>query len=66
VVHRSDDTEEKIRTRLAEFQNKALPATKRLIASGIKNCTVPGNLPVFTDEAVRESVLSVVKPLLGE
>lgn len=66
VVHRSDDTEEKIRTRLAEFQNKALPATKRLIAAGIKSCTVPGNLPVFTDEAVRESVLSVVKPLLGE
>lgn len=65
VVHRSDDTEEKIRTRLAEFQTKALPATERLIASGIKSCTVPGNLPVFTDEAVRESVLSVVKPIVG-
>ena len=67
VIHRSDDTEEKIRTRLQEFQLKALPATQRLVQSGIKSCTVPGNLPVFTDEAVRESVLSVVKPaLLGK
>jgi len=26
--------------------------------------SVPGNLPVFTDEAVKESVLSVVQPAL--
>ncbi len=65
VVHRSDDTEEKIRTRLAEFQAKALPAIKRLGAAGIPMATVPGNLPVFTDEAVRESVRSAVKPFLG-
>lgn len=65
VVHRSDDTEEKIRTRLAEFQTKALPAIQRLEAAQIRSAQVPGNLPVFTDEAVRLSVLSVVKPLLG-
>jgi adenylate kinase family enzyme len=65
VVQRSDDTEEKIRTRLAEFQTKALPAIRRLVAAGIKSATVAGNLPVFTDQAVRESVLSVVGPLLG-
>ncbi|MGC4070692.1 MAG: nucleoside monophosphate kinase [Polyangiaceae bacterium] len=65
VVHRSDDTEEKIRTRLAEFQTKALPAIQRLTQAGIPSATVPGNLPVFTDEAVRASVLSVVEPLLG-
>jgi adenylate kinase len=65
VIHRSDDTEEKIRTRLAEFQTKALPAIQRLVASGIKSATVPGNLPVFTDEAVRESVLSITKAILG-
>lgn len=65
VVHRSDDTEEKIRTRLTEFQTKALPATQRLIAAGIKSGTVPGNLPVFTDQAVRDSVLSVVNPLIA-
>jgi adenylate kinase family enzyme len=64
VVQRSDDTEEKIRTRLAEFQTKALPAIKRLTAAGIPTVSVPGNLPVFTDEAVKESVLSVVKPVL--
>lgn len=65
VIHRSDDTEDKIRTRLAEFQTKALPAIRRLVGAGIKSGTVPGNLPVFTDEAVRESVLSVVRPLVG-
>lgn len=64
VIHRSDDTEEKIRTRLAEFQAKALPAIQRLVGAGIKSGTIPGNLPVFTDEAVRQSVLSVVKPLV--
>jgi adenylate kinase family enzyme len=65
VVHRSDDTEEKIRTRLAEFQAKALPAIQRLTQSGIASVSIPGNLPVFTDEAVQQSVLSVVKPILG-
>jgi adenylate kinase len=65
VVHRSDDTEEKIRTRLAEFQAKALPAIKRLGAAGIPTATVPGNLPVFTDDAVRESVRAVVVPIIG-
>lgn len=65
VIHRSDDTEEKIRTRLAEFQTKALPAINRLKAAGIPSASIPGNLPVFTDEAVKESVLSVVTPLIG-
>jgi adenylate kinase len=65
VVHRSDDTEEKVRTRLAEFQTKALPALNRLLADGIPLVRVPGNLPVFSDEAVEESVLSAVMPLIG-
>lgn len=65
VVHRSDDTEEKIRTRLEEFRNKAKPAIDRLVASGIPSISVPGNLPVFTDEAVRASVLSLTRPILG-
>ena len=64
VVLRSDDSEEKIRTRLAEFQSKALPAIKRLSAAGIPTVSVPGNLPVFTDEAVKQSVLDVVQPAL--
>lgn len=66
VVQRSDDTEEKIRTRLAEFQAKALPAIKALTAAGIPSVRVPGNLPVFTDEAVKQSVLSVVEPVVGK
>jgi adenylate kinase len=64
VVLRSDDTEEKIRTRLAEFQSKALPAIQRLSAAGIPTVSVPGNLPVFTDQAVKDSVLAVVQPAL--
>ncbi len=65
VVLRSDDTEEKIRTRLQEFHDKALPALSVLSKAGIPTVHVPGNLPVFTDAAVRESVLSVVGPLLS-
>jgi len=65
VVLRSDDTEEKIRTRLQEFQDKALPAIRVLSEAGIPTVHVPGNLPVFTDEAVRESVLRIVKPVLA-
>ncbi len=65
VIQRSDDTEEKIRTRLGEFQTKALPAIRRLTAAGIPSVEVPGNLPVFTDEAVRESVLAVTRPVIG-
>ena len=65
VIQRSDDTEDKIRTRLTEFQNKAKPAIERLSAARIPTVSVPGNLPVFTDEAVRDSVLSVVQPALA-
>lgn len=65
VILRSDDTEEKIRTRLEEFQQKALPAIAVLTKAGIPSVHVPGNLPVFTDEAVRESVMSAIKPVLG-
>jgi len=64
VIHRSDDHEEKIRSRLEEFRNKAQPALDFLKDHGIPVATVPGNLPVFTDEAVRESVLSSLKDSL--
>ncbi len=65
VILRSDDTEEKIRTRLQEFKDKALPAITALTAAGIPALHVPGNLPVFTDAAVRESVMNLVRPVLG-
>jgi adenylate kinase len=65
VIQRSDDTEEKIRTRLQEFQDKARPAIERLVAAGVPRAVVPGNLPVFTDEAVRESVRQALRPVLG-
>jgi len=65
VILRSDDTEEKIRTRLQEFTDKALPAIQALTSASVQTVHVPGNLPVFTDAAVRESVMNLVKPVLG-
>ena len=61
VILRSDDSEEKIRSRLREFESKAKPAIDALVAAGsIPMATVPGNLPVFTDEAVRQSVVAAL------
>lgn len=57
VIQRSDDTESKIRSRLEEFQTKALPTIEFLKSKSIPVVGVPGNLPVFTEEAVRESVM---------
>ena len=64
MLEKPDLAEGLIRTRLAEFQSKALPAIQRLSAAGIPTVSVPGNLPVFTDEAVKQSVLDVVQPAL--
>jgi len=64
VIQRSDDTEEKIRSRLREFQDKCMPAIEVLKKAGIQVVTVPGNLPVFTDEAVRKSVMDAIAPAL--
>ncbi|MCP4547691.1 MAG: hypothetical protein GY835_14620 [bacterium] len=63
VILRSDDSEEKIKSRLQEFQDKAVPAMDALTAKGIPVATVPGNLPVFTDEAVRASVMEALEKL---
>jgi adenylate kinase len=64
VIQRSDDTEEKIRSRLREFQEKCKPAIDVLAKAGIPVVSVPGNLPVFSDEAVRKSVLDAIAPVL--
>ncbi|MFH1466696.1 MAG: nucleoside monophosphate kinase [Pseudomonadota bacterium] len=64
VIHRSDDTEAKIRMRLSEFQAKAVPAIQVLKDAGVPMVVVPGNLPVFTDEAVRASVMDALAPVL--
>ena len=44
VIHRVDDHEDKIRTRLEEYYNKAEPALKFLKSEGIPVALVPGNL----------------------
>jgi len=64
VVLRSDDTEEKIRSRLGEFHEKCMPGLDYLAGEGIPVVTVPGNLPVFTEEAVHASVMEAVRPLV--
>jgi adenylate kinase len=63
VIQRSDDTEEKIRSRLNEFKEKALPAINYLKDDGIPIVTVPGHIEKFTPENIRNSVMSKVKTL---
>ncbi|MBN1946974.1 MAG: nucleoside monophosphate kinase [Bradymonadales bacterium] len=64
VIWRSDDTEEKIQKRLQEFHEKAAPAIQLLQDAGIPLASVPGNLPVFTEQAVRNSVLEAIQALI--
>jgi adenylate kinase len=64
LIQRSDDTEEKIRTRLGEYYDKALPALKVLEDARIPVARVNGNLPVFTDDAVKGSVVKAVSPYI--
>ncbi len=66
VVQRSDDTEEKIWSRLREFHDKVEPTLEFLEGRGIPVAVVPGNLPVFTEEAVRESVLEAIRVVVEE
>jgi adenylate kinase len=61
VVQRSDDTEEKIWSRLREFHDKVEPTIEFLEGRGIPVAVVPGDLPVFTEQAVRESVLEAIR-----
>jgi len=60
VVQRSDDTEEKIWNRLREFHEKVEPTLEFLEQQGIPIAVVSGDLPVFTDELVRTSVLEAI------
>jgi len=61
VIRRSDDTEEKIRSRLNEFKEKALPALNYLKDQGIPIISVPGHLENFTSENVRKNVIDEIK-----
>ena len=64
VVQRSDDTEEKIRSRLEEFRKKTVPALEYMEKHGIPVVKVPGHLEEFTPENVRKSVMDEVNKLL--
>ena len=61
IIQRSDDTIESLRARLNEFRSKTLPAIDYLTAQGIPLYRVPGNLPVFSPEAVKASVLDAMQ-----
>jgi adenylate kinase len=63
VIQRSDDTEEKIKSRLKEFREKALPAINYLKKQDIPIVKVPGHLENFTTENVRHSVIEKVKKI---
>jgi adenylate kinase len=65
VVQRTDDNEENIRIRLQEFEKKTAPALKYLNSRKIPFVKVSGNLPVLTDEAINESVMSAIAPLFN-
>ncbi len=60
VVQRSDDTEEKVWSRLREFHTKVEPTLEFFEEQGVPVAVVPGNLPEFTEEAVRRSVLDAI------
>ncbi|KAH3745149.1 adenylate kinase [Pelomyxa schiedti] len=62
VIQRSDDSLEKIDSRLEEYSTKTVPALQYLVNEcRIPLYHVPGNLPIVTEEAV----LSSVKQSLG-
>jgi adenylate kinase len=63
VIRRSDDTAEKIRMRLQEYHIKAVPALAYLKEQGIPVHNIQGNLPVFSEAAVRASVLDITEGL---
>jgi len=63
VIQRSDDTEEKIQSRLQEFTKKTIPALEYLKQQGIPVVSVPGHLEEFTTENVRKSVLIEIEKL---
>jgi len=65
VVQRSDDTEEKIRSRLQEFKTKTLPALRLLQNQGIPIAKVSGHLEEFTEENVRRSVIDALETIYG-
>ena len=61
AITRIDDTREKVLSRLSEYREKTQDAIQYLISAGVPYIAVPGNLPVLSDEAVRESVLEALE-----
>ena len=66
LIQRDDDTENKIKVRLAEYYDKVIPALDILEKEGIPVVTVDGNLEEFTEENVKRSVMEKLEPLLEQ
>jgi len=60
LIQRSDDTPERLKARLQEFYTKTRPAIDYLTEQGIPLYRIPGDLPVFTPEAVKASVFKAM------
>jgi adenylate kinase len=60
VVQRIDDTVENIWSRLRQFHEKVEPIIEHLEDIGIPLVVVSGNLPEFSEDAVRTSVLEAI------
>ncbi|MEF8848043.1 MAG: nucleoside monophosphate kinase [Candidatus Thermoplasmatota archaeon] len=63
VIQRSDDTEEKLRSRLNEFKEKTKPAIDYLEDKSIPLVEVSGHLEDFNPENVHKSVMDEIKKL---
>jgi adenylate kinase len=60
AITRVDDKRESLLMRLKEYRDKTQHAIEYLISCGIPYVVVPGNLPVLSDEAVKNSVLDAI------
>ncbi len=63
VITRSDDTKEKLQTRLKEFTDKTMPAINYLAGRGIPLIKINGNLQNFTKDAVKRDIYQGLEEL---
>ena len=61
IVQRSDDNVESLKARLNEFATKTRPAIDYLSDQGIPLYRLPGNLPDYSPEAVKASVVEIME-----
>ena len=60
AITRIDDTRDKVLSRLKEYREKTQSTIQFLISCNIPYISVPGNLPVLSDDAVKSSVFEAI------